>query len=1002
METKNIIVLIIIIIIICILYAFSQNNKKININQNAISNVTDNINKGIDNIKNNKYIQNISQGTNNIIQTIDNKANYIFSQNKESFDNIEFVPNQNTWKIKDTLEPTPGWCGPDSNVIKQSQFPDCVNECKVNSKCNAIRWINHTNDCALMSSCDTSNNSSDWGHMTIKKPVNNYLDSLKKNLNKKGEPVFVLGNMGITPWGGASGKYFKPEAKWIWITPNARGPVATNIKIPFIYEYYSPNDVEATMYVNIDNMGEIYVNDNKIADYGGGWGGNTGKFNINLVAGINKIKIIAWNTGNTTNPNPAGLIVSVVDSRNNDSLFVSNGDWKISVEELLEGNRGYVSNIERGLQCCPNNECDKITFVGDSYVSPERNKLVRTFYTRENYCLKFIIKPTGTYPQWSNVLHSTISNRDCCSENDRVPGIWFIPNSTRLHVRVPTSTTWNDGINTNKLPMNKDTMVMVKADPEKLTVQFHDGNNLFYNMSKYQSGRRGVGNSRFYLSDPWYEPAKCVIKNIEYYYDKSDGEGKSTYTNPCKDSNYPHPYPNSNYDICYSNAGWNAGGKNGSAPCFSNGKPNWCNISGGSKPGVGCSNPPICGQKFKLIKSEYITGEDAIICRGRGYCPGESLVSQKLIQNKVHIKCSTYIDDTLVRNHQGPSSTNSSDSEYLLHNYNKQWWVGGGANKRVSAVFNFSVPIKLTNFIFATYNGGSVGGYKGWNLYYKKDNSWVKVLDYNNRSIYIPSANYITSSDRTYGIPIPNSDFSREWKFEVLPTRNVYIYWVKMFGDYLVPFQNINDFDNDYIKYGDSYYLKNLHSEGSYLAACGYSDTCTGGSYPRNNAVSTYRKNNSYISENPERKRGKWVIKRCNIGSSPAGCSNAETLNYGDVFSLQMENSPKWYLVTCSYRKCNSYGLLDVSVGKWLGKENSVMSGNAQYWKIISTDNPNQRGPVKKGDKIKLLNMWGPGTYLNTCGYIKYCGKGGVYAVNTTRKGTSDSQNDVSNWIFEE
>ena len=58
-----------------------------------------------------------------------------------------------------------------------------------------------------MSYCDTSNNSSDWGHMTIKKPVNTYIS----NLNKKGEPVFVLGSMGITPWGGASGKYFKPE-----------------------------------------------------------------------------------------------------------------------------------------------------------------------------------------------------------------------------------------------------------------------------------------------------------------------------------------------------------------------------------------------------------------------------------------------------------------------------------------------------------------------------------------------------------------------------------------------------------------------------------------------------------------------------------------------------------------------------------------------------------------------------------------------------------------------
>ena len=146
----------------------------------------------------------------------------------------------------------------------------------------------------------------------------------------KAERVFVLGDMGISPWGSSSEEYFKQEAKWIWNTPTARISAVTNIKIPFTYEYYSPNDLEATMYVNIDNEGEIYVNDNKIVTTwpDGGWMGNTGIFNIDLVAGVNKIKIIAFNASSA--PNPAGLIVSVVDSINNDSLFVSNGDWKIS------------------------------------------------------------------------------------------------------------------------------------------------------------------------------------------------------------------------------------------------------------------------------------------------------------------------------------------------------------------------------------------------------------------------------------------------------------------------------------------------------------------------------------------------------------------------------------------------------------------------------------------------------------------------------------------------
>ena len=80
------------------------------------------------------------------------------------------------------------------------------------------------------------------------------------------------------------------------------------------------------MHVIIDNTGEIYVNNNKIANYGGGWQGNPGRFTINLKEGINDIKIIAWNVGG--GPNPAGLLVSVFDESNN-ILFNTTNDWKI-------------------------------------------------------------------------------------------------------------------------------------------------------------------------------------------------------------------------------------------------------------------------------------------------------------------------------------------------------------------------------------------------------------------------------------------------------------------------------------------------------------------------------------------------------------------------------------------------------------------------------------------------------------------------------------------------
>ena len=71
----------------------------------------------------------------------------------------------------------------------------------------------------------------------------------------------------------------------------------------------------------------------------------------------------------------------------------------------------------------------------------------------------------------------------------------------------------------------------------------------------------------------------------------------SNCKNVCTDPRYPHA-SSDGYDICYSDDGWKEGGKTGSSPCLNKkGYPNWCNIAGGSKPGIGCSNAQSCLEK---------------------------------------------------------------------------------------------------------------------------------------------------------------------------------------------------------------------------------------------------------------------------------------------------------------------------------------------------------------------------------------------------------------------
>jgi hypothetical protein len=41
---------------------------------------------------------------------------------------------------------------------------------------------------------------------------------------------------------------------------------------------------------------------------------------------------------------------------------------------------------------------------------------------------------TTTNTAWANVLHLTATGNDCCNYGDRIPGIWFYPNTMRFHL----------------------------------------------------------------------------------------------------------------------------------------------------------------------------------------------------------------------------------------------------------------------------------------------------------------------------------------------------------------------------------------------------------------------------------------------------------------------------------------------------------------------------------------------------------------------------------------
>lgn len=109
--------------------------------------------------------------------------------------------------------------------------------------------------------------------------------------------------------------------------------------------------------------------------------------------------------------------------------------------------------------------------VGSQWLRIVKNKLVKTFKMSSNYQVEFTIRPLGRLSGWTNILHATLDNTNCCSAKSRVPGIWFYSNTTKLHIRTSTNSSGNFGHDPNvQLPVNQDTTVLIKVLKNKLTV----------------------------------------------------------------------------------------------------------------------------------------------------------------------------------------------------------------------------------------------------------------------------------------------------------------------------------------------------------------------------------------------------------------------------------------------------------------------------------------------------------------------------------------------------
>jgi hypothetical protein len=131
-------------------------------------------------------------------------------------------------------------------------------------------------------------------------------------------------------WGGQQSTIFS-SARWIWNVAGAIASAPPNVFLWFYYTFYF-SSASNTGSINVisDNYSNVYFNGEDKGATNGGYALNSvgNQKSINIVNGLNYIRITAYNGG--PGNNPAGLLVTVRDSTGN-TIANSNSNWTVSV-----------------------------------------------------------------------------------------------------------------------------------------------------------------------------------------------------------------------------------------------------------------------------------------------------------------------------------------------------------------------------------------------------------------------------------------------------------------------------------------------------------------------------------------------------------------------------------------------------------------------------------------------------------------------------------------------
>ena len=147
----------------------------------------------------------------------------------------------------------------------------------------------------------------------------------------------------------------------------------------------------------------------------------------------------------------------------------------------------------------------------------QNNLLETKVVLSPSWRITFDLTPRGYVKNESSILHGTVDG-DVGKMGDRIPGIWFLPNDTKIKFCHAISGNANSCYKTwIGLKINRTYNIMMQQIVNDFNGRYYfrifiDRFNIF---SVVNTSPEIFKNVKYYSGDPWSQPAKAIVDNFK-------------------------------------------------------------------------------------------------------------------------------------------------------------------------------------------------------------------------------------------------------------------------------------------------------------------------------------------------------------------------------------------------------------------------------------------------------------------------------------------------------